>query len=280
MQLQQQIDRLFVDQRKAWPALDDAIVGMGNAQTKRLNWGSEIEVEIQYNPDRIVSVASKVDAQSIQQRPCFLCADNRPAVQEGIEFLNKYIILTNPFPILQNHLTIALHSHVPQLIGKKVVDMLTLAKELSDYVVFYNGAKAGASAPDHFHLQAGLKNPILMAGDNELRSCLTIQSESKSEVADLFYEVVYFLESFEPDAQEPSMNIIAFYEDNRYHLHIYPRKQHRPIQYTLEGVQQILVSPGAVDIAGLIITPRLEDFEKIKKEDVEDIYQQVSRQII
>ncbi len=280
MQIQQQIDILFVNQRKHWQELDDAIKGMKSIQSKRLNWGNEIEVEIQYNPERIVSVASKVDFKSINKRPCFLCAKNRPGVQEGIEFLNKYIILTNPFPILNNHLTIALHSHVPQLIGRKVIDMLTLAENLYDYVIFYNGPKAGASAPDHFHFQAGLKHPILMSGDNELRSCLTIQSSNKEEAINLFYEVIYYLESFEPDAQEPMMNIIAFYENDKYNIHIYPRKQHRPRQYFLEGSQQILISPGAVDIAGLIITPRFEDFEKINKEDIEDIYQQVSRQII
>lgn len=280
MKLQQQIDSLFSSQRGSWQELDVSIRGMQNIQSRIVKWGDEIEVEIQYNPERIISVSSKVDSHSIDIRPCFLCANNRPAVQEGIDFLNRYIILTNPFPILNNHLTIALHSHVPQLIGKKITDMLTLAESLPDYVIFYNGPNAGASAPDHFHFQAGLKHPVLMAGDNELRSCLTIQESDKNEAINLFYHVTHFLKSFEPNAIEPMMNIIAFYENDNYNIHVYPRKKHRPRQYFLTGEKQILISPGAVDIAGLIITPRLNDFENIKKEDIEDIYLQVSRQII
>lgn len=194
--------------------------------------------------------------------------------------MEKYIILCNPFPILRNHITIPLHSHVPQRIRKKTEDMLTLAEQLPDYLIFYNGPKCGASAPDHFHLQAGLKVPLLMQGDNELRSCLQIESEKRSEAQELFEDVYQYLHQLQPEEAEPMMNVIAFTEDNKYKLHVFPRKAHRPGHYYEKGKKQLLISPGALDMAGLVICVREEDFEKISKQDIEDIYSQVSMPVI
>lgn len=280
MDLQNKIKQLFSTQREEWKLLDDNCNQMNNIEVRSLNWGSDIEVVLQFNPSRIVSASAKVDKKSIQERKCFLCAENRPDVQQGISFLDKYMILCNPFPILQNHLTIPLHTHVPQLIGKKISDMLSLAEMLPDYVVFYNGPKCGASAPDHFHFQAGLKNKTLMSIENPLRSCLRIESETKENAEEQFDDVYNYLKTHQPDEDEPMMNIISFMENGMYIIHIFPRKLHRPWQYSAEGKSQILVSPGALDMAGMFITPRKEDFDKIDSNDIEDIYAQVSLAII
>lgn len=280
MNLQLEIDRLIASQQRDWQLFDKAQHDLKNLRTRRLEWGRDLYVDIQFNPARIVSTGAKVDSKSIEQRPCFLCEKNRPEVQKGIPFLNKYIILANPYPILQHHLTIPMHSHVPQRIRHKIGDVLTLTESLPDYVVFYNGPKCGASAPDHFHFQAGLKSPILLQAENELRSCLSIESESKEEVEERFEDVYRFLHSKQQDEDEPMMNVIAFWENGKFILHIFPRKAHRPRQYHTEGKQQLLISPGALDMAGLIIASREEDFEKITQQDIEDIYNQVSMPII
>lgn len=279
MDLEHQINQLFQQQTAAWNVFKKSIAQLDDIQYKDFYWG-DINIRLQHNPGRIVSSASKVDKESIRRRACFLCAQNRPEVQTGIPFLKKYTILCNPYPILRNHLTIPLHSHVPQRLGKKVDDMLALAELLPSYIVFYNGPKSGASAPDHFHFQAGLKMPILLSGENALRSCLTIESTSRSEIIERFDDVYNYLSARQPDDEEPMMNVIAFVEDNHYLLHIFPRKAHRPRQYFMEGKKQMLVSPGALDMAGLIITPREEDFLNITKEDIEDIYSQVSLPVI
>ena len=280
MELQQRIESLFVEQKQNWPQLDSAVKQLGNISTKEFNWGDDNKVVIQFNPARVVSAAAKVDAASIEERPCFLCEKNRPDVQKGIEFLDKYIILANPFPILDNHLTIALHSHVPQRIRKKIGDILSLAEQLPDYIIFYNGPKCGASAPDHFHMQAGLKSDILMQGYNELRTCLIIEGDTKEDVESDFEDVYHYLSKRQPDEDEPMMNIISFVDQGKYVLHIFPRKAHRPGQYHDSGKRQLMISPGAIDMAGLIITVREEDFNKIRKEDIENIYSQVSMSII
>lgn len=280
MNLQKKIHHLFSTQREAWKLLDDNCTRMNNIELKLLVWGSDAEVVLQYNPSRVISSSAKVDKKSIEERKCFLCAENRPSMQQGIPFMDKYIILCNPFPILQNHLTIPLHSHVPQLIGKKIHDMLSLVELLPDYIVFYNGAKCGASAPDHFHFQAGLKTKILLSSENSLRSCLRIESETKEDAEEQFYYVFDYLKTHQPNEEEPMMNIISFMENSKYIIHIFPRKLHRPWQFSAKGKAQVLVSPGAVDMAGMVITPRKEDFDKIDKNDIEDIYSQVSIAII
>ncbi|WP_352423202.1 DUF4922 domain-containing protein [Proteiniphilum sp.] len=280
MDLQTKISHLFSVQQADWEQLRNGILQMDKLQEKEFTWGGDYRVRLQFNPARIISTAAAISQKAIEERPCFLCEVNRPAQQEGIPFMDKYIILCNPFPILSNHITIPLHSHVPQRIRKKMEDMLTLAEQLPDYLIFYNGPKCGASAPDHFHLQAGLKLPLLMQGDNELRSCLQIESEDKNEAQGLFEDVYQYLHHLQPEEVEPMMNIIAFTEDNKYKLHIFPRKAHRPGHYYEKGEKQLLISPGALDMAGLMICVREEDFEKISKHDIEDIYSQVSMPVI
>ena len=280
MNLQKKIELLFSSQREEWKLFDDNCKQMSNIEERTLSWGSKTEVVLQYNASRFISASAKVDTKSIQERRCFLCADNRPDVQQGIPFLDKYMILCNPFPILQNHLTIPLHTHVPQLIGKKIIDMLSLTELLPDYIVFYNGPKCGASAPDHFHFQAGLKSKVLLSTENSLRSCLRVESDTKEDAEQQFNDVYNYLKTHQPDEEEPMMNIISFMENNNYIIHVFPRKLHRPWQYSAEGKAQLLVSPGALDMAGMFITPRKEDFEKIDRDDIEDIYAQVSMAII
>lgn len=280
MDLQTEISHLFSAQQKDWEQLRGGIQQLDKIQEREFTWGGDYRVKVQFNPARMVSTAAAITKEAIEERPCFLCEANRPPAQRGIPFLEKYTILCNPFPILRNHLTIPIHSHVPQRIRKKTGDMLTLAEQLPDYLVFYNGPKCGASAPDHFHLQAGLKLPLLMQGDNELRSCLQIESASKDEALALFEDVYQFLHHLQPEEEEPMMNVIAFTEGNRYKLHVFPRKAHRPAHYYEKGHKQLLISPGALDMAGLMISVRKEDFEKINQQDIEDIYSQVSMPII
>lgn len=280
MNLSRAIDDLFLSQRNEWKLLDAGIRQLDNVKVKDIEWSGGVFVEIQFNPTRNISTLAKINNDALEKRPCFLCPENRPNEQKEIPFLNKYHILTNPYPILRNHITIAFYSHVPQRIQGKISDMLVLAEFLPDYIVFYNGPKCGASAPDHYHLQAGLKMPVLLLGENELRSCLVIECESIREVENRFEDVYLYLHRLQPNEEEPMMNLIAYIENNKYILHIFPRKAHRPRQYYLGGEQQLLVSPGALDMAGLIITVREEDFEKIGKEDIEDVYAQVSLPVL
>jgi ATP adenylyltransferase/5',5'''-P-1,P-4-tetraphosphate phosphorylase II len=239
-----------------------------------------------------------VDTQSIKARPCFLCSQNRPPQQKGLAFKSDYLILVNPFPIFPKHLTIPSIHHTPQQIQGHFEDMLELAKQLKDYLVFYNGPKSGASAPDHFHFQAGNKaflpveddfHNLLLCNltkrkdevdifnwDHYLRTAITLNSDRKDKLILIFEKLYNGLKQMQPEETEPMLNILCSYENGKWIVHVFPRKLHRPRQYFLEGPEQLLLSPASIDMGGVLTIPREEDFQKITKEDVADIFDQVS----
>lgn len=277
MELQQRIERLFIEQRRDWIQLNLAIEQLREIKTKEFSWGDNNNVVIQFIPHINLSLSK----ENAFPETCSLCEINRPKEQKGIEFTNKYIILINPFPTLNNHITITLHSHVLQRIRKKIGDMLILAEELPDYVITYDGPNSGfTTTNEHFNFQAGLKSDILIQGDNELRTCLVIESESISEAEESFEDVYYYLTSRQPDKQEPMMNIIAFVEEDKFVIHIFPRKAASSSQNYQIGRDKLIITPTAVDMSGLITMSQQEDFDKIKKEDIEDIYSQLSMSVI
>ena len=263
-------------------------------RVKELNVNG-IPYKVQFNPARIVSSGAKVDAKSIQERKCFLCPANLPPVQKGIPFGGHYHILVNPFPIFPRHLTIPELAHTPQRIASRFTDMLELAEALTEYTIFYNGPRCGASAPDHAHFQAGNKGfmPIekdwrgqtagkiadyrkaaLWYLDDAPRATLVIESTSKEDAADLF-DIIYRSLDVKPEEDEPMMNVLVLYEADRWVVFVFPREKHRPACYTAEGEANLLSSPASVDLGGVFITPVEKDFLKITAEDVAQILSEV-----
>ena len=251
--------------------------------------------KVQFNPARIVSSGAKVDAKSIKERKCFLCPANLPAVQKGIPFEGHYNILVNPFPIFPRHLTVPETAHVAQRIAPRFGDMLDLARQLTDYTIFYNGPKCGASAPDHAHFQAGNKGfmPIeqdwrrQVAGkvadygqatlwwlNDAPRTTLVIESADRKTAIKLF-DTVYHSLDIQPGEDEPMMNVLVMYEDNKWIIFVFPRAKHRPACYTAEGDANLLSSPASVDLGGVFITPVEKDFIKITAEDIAQILGEV-----
>jgi len=290
------IDELIRTQLSEWELARLNYEQLRLVRTRSISFGS-FDLVIQFNPGRIISSAARVDAKSIEARPCFLCEKNRPSEQHGVDFSDNMTILVNPFPIFQRHLTIPSVDHTLQRILPNFDAMLILAQAIPGFTVFYNGPECGASAPDHFHFQAGNRGfmpiesdyrggsftELLSSGQgirilrwkSYLRNILTIQGDSIEKVSWFFKR---FYDSFfrlQRDKQEPMLNILACYESNEWIIHILPRRKHRPAQYFLEGDKRILLSPASVDLGGVIITPREEDFNKINKEDIVDIFGQV-----
>ncbi len=295
----QNIDKAAVQsflyrQIEEWDTAKNNYEALKRVKVKEFDLGGAI-VKVQFNPARIVSSAAKVDTKSLKERKCFLCEANRPAVQEGLEW-GDYTILVNPFPIFPKHLTIPANEHIQQLISGRIADMMRLAKVLEDYVVFYNGPKCGASAPDHMHFQAGntgfmpvgewlhsaKRLNIMHCGDGRLcliekgmpQSCFVIEAssvESGSRIFDRLYSALTIPEG-EP---EPMLNILCIYYAGVWNLLVFPRKKHRPDCYFKEGDDNILISPASVDMGGVFITPLEKDFEKIKAADLQNIYDEV-----
>jgi ATP adenylyltransferase/5',5'''-P-1,P-4-tetraphosphate phosphorylase II len=267
-------------------------------KTKELNVDG-FTFSIQFNPSRIVSSAAKVDAKSIKERKCFLCSANLPEQQKGISFGTEYLILVNPFPIFPKHLTIPALTHTDQCIDTHLGDMLDLAKALSEFVLFYNGPKCGASAPDHLHFQAGNRGflpleknwnttyreqTIDLINRPELKvsrlpyyphAMLVLESENRAALIAEF-EKIYSLLTVPQDSPEPMLNLLCRCDNGMWTLWVFPRKLHRPWQYFAEEEDNLLISPASVDLGGVFITPLEKDFEKIYAQDVADILRQIS----
>lgn len=289
--------RVLIDsQLQGWPLAASNYAGLAKVRTRSVVLSGGSEVKVQFNPERIRSSAAKVDAKSINERPCFLCEKNRPGEQQGVG-VGDYTILVNPFPIFPQHLTVPHNDHTLQLIAPYFRSMLELSSELSDFTLFYNGPKCGASAPDHFHFQAGIKGfmPVetdfksgkytRKVGDFEgcviynwegyNRGVITIKGSEVEAIVSRFNALHKMLWAQQPGEVEPMLNVLAYYENEQYVVHVYPRILHRPACYFKEGSGQILISPASVDMGGVFITPRLEDFEKISPEDIEGILNEV-----
>ncbi len=295
-----QIKSLFVDQTTNWPLAKKFYESLKELKTREISFG-EYSVRVQFNPARMVSSGAKVDAKTIAERQCFLCAANRPAEQKAIQFGN-YEILVNPFPIFPEHFTIPRREHVPQQIKPYFADMLTLANELDDYLIFYNGPQCGASAPDHMHFQAGTKDFLPLVNDyhrlkdthldllvstekmqlfrmkNYLRTVYCIESTDSENVQDSFEKLHDHLSLTlsKGEGTEPLMNVVCTYENSKWYVFVLPRKAFRPWQYSAIEAEQLLVSPATVEMCGIFITPVENHFERICKDDIISIFNQVS----
>ena len=271
--IQTEVNQLFTEQLANWELARSNYLALDRVKVKTLSVDDR-EYKVQFNPARIISSAAKVDAQSIQERKCFLCAENRPPEQKGIPFNGRYTLLVNPYPIFPRHLTVPAMEHTPQVINSHFGDMLDLAQQLDDYIISYNGPKCGASAPDHFHFQAGNKGFLPIEKNRKLYPAITFESGKKEEALDCFRKIYDSLEQ-KPEDSEPMMNLLAWYENDRWVVCVFTRKKHRPACYSAEGESNLLISPAAVDLGGVLITPLEKDFLKITAEDVIQIMKEI-----
>jgi len=306
--INKQISTLFAEQVSNWELARTNYEGLKTVRTKSFSFG-DFDVKVQFNPARIISSGAKVDAKTISERKCFLCLENLPAEQKGIDAGN-YTVLVNPFPIFPEHFTIPHKQHIAQQILPYFADMLDLAQMLDEYVVFYNGPKCGASAPDHLHFQAGTKDflPLvndfkrlktthaqllveseafqLFSFDQYLRTVYCIESINKESAINAFEKLyLHFQNTTSPPAlsqgegakSEPMMNVVCSFENDKWLTFVLPRANFRPWQYTAEGDAQLLVSPATVEMCGIFITPIESHFDRITKEDVVSILEQSSK---
>ena len=276
------ISRFFNRQLEMWEDARHRFRDLKHVEVRQLS----DQLKVQFNPARIVSTGAKIDKHTLGERPCFLCERNRPKEQMTKQIDDHFQLLVNPFPILPVHFTIPATKHQPQSIYRHYGEMHRLLSLHSELMVFYNGPKCGASAPDHLHFQAGTSGvlplqtnwqrlsrnltDVISLTDEEKISVLSdflvpafvIISKSEDSDEELFHRL-YRSMPMRGDESEPMMNIIAWRKGDEFISIVIPREKHRPDAYFAEGEAQMMVSPGALDMAGLIITPREEDFSKI-----------------
>ncbi|MBO5185491.1 MAG: DUF4922 domain-containing protein [Prevotella sp.] len=290
--------RFFARQMEVWPEARKRYRELREALTRELPFGA-FTLVAQCNPARMVSTGASIAAKDIAARPCFLCEANRPEQQIRRTIDGDYELLVNPFPILPIHFTIPACAHRPQLIGDSYAEIYAVLDKYPDLMVFYNGPKCGASAPDHAHFQAGTSgvlplqrdwqrlsrnlSPVITESDTTGIWMVTdypctaflVRSDSADAGVRLFEKLSSALPVAEDDT-EPMMNIVCWRQENDYISVVFPRRKHRPACYSACGDGQFMVSPGALDMAGLIITPRRDDFERITPDIAAGILREVA----
>jgi hypothetical protein len=291
--------RLLQQQRSTWEMLRTGYDSLARIQTRQFRFGG-YQVRVQFNPGRLTSSAARVDDRSIRERKCFLCLQNLPERQRGIRYGERFMILCNPFPIFPEHFTIPHVDHVPQRIEGEIGAMLELARDLSPrYTVFYNGPRCGASAPDHLHFQAGTRqfmpiegqyarlraecgDEVIVPGPTKVfainggeRRFVAIEGTTADGVESAVRNYIGVLQEITADVEEPMINIITWYESSQWTVLVFPRAKHRPSFFFAEGDDRLLISPAAVDLGGVSITPVEADFRKVRHDQIATMYHEV-----
>ena len=312
------VNRFFTNQLKQWDDARERYEQLQHVEVKPMH-DADVRFSAQFNPARIVSTGASIDKKTIDERPCFLCSENRPDEQIHIPVHGKYILLVNPFPILPKHFTIPLRLHTPQCIREHYLEMMRITEGFKHLFVFYNGPCCGASAPDHIHFQAGSRGVVPLerdweelyyanssriypVSDDDFIEWMKMDTSADDtgifslrgyvvpgfiivtrtpETNDFLFRKIYDALPLPEGETEPMMNILSWTMESEFDGKprivsvILPRAKHRPDCYFKQGKEQIVVSPGAIDMGGLIITPRKEDFEKLNADMVVSILKEV-----
>ncbi len=288
---------LLAQQKETWELLSANYGALNRVETRRFRFGA-FRIECQFNPGRIRSSAADTSAGAIRARPCFLCPENRPLRQSGIPLPGDFELLINPYPIFPCHLTLSSLSHIPQQIRGNVSAFLQFCEALDRFTLFYNGPQCGASAPDHLHFQGAVKRQLpigeeldkvldlhgeilvhrpgftVSAADDGLRRFLAFRSTEAEILADALETAVTLCET--TPGEEPMVNLLGWADRDGWLVLLFPRALQRPWQYFAEEPRKLLVSPAAVELAGLVVLPREEDFRRIGDEDLVSIFNQVT----
>ncbi|MCX5831391.1 MAG: DUF4922 domain-containing protein [Deltaproteobacteria bacterium] len=301
-------EALLNRQQRDWPQL---AAGYAALDMRRERWltAGDLSVLLQCNPQRVVSTSANTDPAAIKRRPCFLCLANLPAGQQAILYHRHFFVLCNPFPIVSRHYTIAHREHLPQALHGVIPKLLQLARDFHpDYALLYNGPQSGASAPDHRHFQALPKASIPALNEvgqhitkvcekngvalykqiDGARTAWQVEGENAKDIAVLMRLLLRAMRRLQaplgdtlqkkvsPLHAEPMLNLFCLYAAGRWRVMIFPRRQHRPSAYYKSGEEQILVSPGAVDMGGVLVLPREVDYNRLDAALLMNIFQEIS----
>lgn len=289
----EEIDHLWQRQLTEWDAIIKNYGYLANVTTRVVELGDS-SIVLQYNPERLKSSSANIDDASLKARPCFLCNENQPTEQETVMWEGRYKIQVNPYPIFPRHLTISRLDHSPQRIDGRITDMMHLAKDMPGYVVFYNGPRCGASAPDHMHFQAGSINELPICGElfNANTALFDANNQGIFGVITELGRPVFYIETMSIDLGEqwlntlfdvlpvksghvePMVNILCWHNSGAWCIAVFPRRKHRPACYGT-GEDQFVLSPASVDMGGLWAIAREEDFKNLTLHDITLIYMDV-----
>jgi hypothetical protein len=289
---------LLSEQKMVWQGLREGCESLKSVRERDILCRG-FSVRLQHNPGRIKSSLAKVGEKNEKDRRCFLCLDHLPKGQKGILYRGEYLILCNPMPVFPSHFTVAHGDHRPQAIAENIDTLLQLMTDFgSDWTVLYNGPKCGASAADHLHFHAApsgqmpieeevreekrlslmrqVDSVLLYRAKDQGREVIILDGDDPTAVGDALKGFLKALKEVLLINDEPMINVAGFQKEKKWRLVTFPRQKHRPAAFFREGDARVVVSPGVIDMGGLLITPVEKDFERLDAAAVEGIYREVS----
>lgn len=297
-----EVEKFIQDQLSVWPMAAANFRSLKSALIKDVRVFG-VEAKVQCNPERIISSTAEIDEATIAARPCFLCPSGRPKEQFHIKFDGRkgrrYNVQVNPYPIFPRHLVLARDVHTDQSIWHCFVDAMDFARRYPDYLVFYNGPKSGASAPDHMHFQAcpkgqmplqnavdafldNAEEPLTVGQDAKLyrfpdwcRGVYALKSGTPKSLAKLFYRLIDCAPKIDGDP-EPRFNLFTYCYKAEFRAIVVLRGNLRSHHYYAEGDEHLTMSPGAADVAGMFVAPIESDFRNVNGSTLEQMLSEVS----
>ena len=289
--LRRALDFLFEEQLRDWPQLEKAVNALEKASVRDIRVNGRL-VKLQHNPGRLANATAPVSPEKIAIRPCPLCPPNMPEKQKALPFQGRWLVVCNPMPIFRGHLVLVSEKHTPQRV-RGIIKAMIRFTTLTGLTTLYNGPKSGASIPDHLHIQAAppgwlpLENqiPDLAEGFSgiltqpQIPQRIFLVAESAANLESLFEKSIRAmnLATGREKGDEPELNLAVINRGQQAVplVVIHPRNRHRPSCFYAQGEKKFMVSPGAADMAGLVILPRGEDFARLDGWKMRSIYEEV-----
>jgi len=277
-----EIEELYNRQLRTWPQLAKGVEGLKRAQTRavQIDW---FTVFVRHIPHRMASTTASVDRDSVARRPCFLCAGNLPAEEEGVQFDEDFTVYCNPLPIVEHHLTIVHREHRAQDIANRFGNIIDLAAALPGYFVIYNGPECGASAPDHLHFQAGSRRLFPIEKDTARMTGITVpgygrnvfllRGRDRSALNDRLERTLGLLAQTVGRRGEPMVNLAVLHAQGEWLTYLFPRSKHRP---EIFHTGHLTVSPASIDLCGIFVVPLAQDFERITGEGIRAVFREIT----
>ncbi|MBO7396771.1 MAG: DUF4922 domain-containing protein [Bacteroidales bacterium] len=299
------IDKFVHDQLSLWPVIAAKYRALKSARTRTMLLPGQL-ITIQSNPGRlpIFDHGCPLCEENYMEHQHTLPFEGRKG--------RKYNILVNRAPIFPNHLVITRDIHVPQTIWRRFPDMLDLAAAMENYIIFYNSPNAGTSVPDHAHFQACPKGylpleraadkylkavkdadgavPVAMQGqlhfmdsvrDAQLfhytgfvRGVFFLRSLTSKSMAKMFYRLLD-CQTLESEKDEPLFNAFCWCAEGEYRALVCLRGATRSRHWNAEGEAHFAITPGAADMAGFVVVPEADDFDRLTPGIVQELYEDV-----
>ncbi len=284
----EELNNLFEFEKKKWNLLRENLEALKKSPSREIEV-KNFKFKLSLNERRKKNITKDISQKSLSKNKCVLCPQNLPEEEKGIIFLKDYLLLVNPYPILNHHFVASSIKHKPQLILPHTKFLFTLFEKISKkFFLIYNGPKCGASQPDHFHLQfCDIKELEVSKiysrekfkegiGVNSIYPIphIYIKCKSIEEIMEDFLKIFKKISnSFREE--EPPLNLILFELKGHFYLLLFLRKKHRPSFFYEEGDKKILISPGAIDLSGTFVTPEEKHFKRVNGKILEEIISEV-----